>query len=225
MVRILLSSRCLCVFVSFSDTDLLAQSALGDTRAFDALVVRYAPDLHRFVGSLGVYGADADDVLQDAFLAAWRGAGTYRGDGSARAWLFTVARNAVRHSVRRRTGEPAHFAPVEAIDSSGAIAEAAGWGSAADGVARDTAELVRSALERLEPADREILVLRDIEGFSGEDTAVALSLSVQAMKSRLHRARLRLAAHVRSLDPASHPLTATSTSRTARPDATGAKDA
>lgn len=185
-----------------SDVDLLARSASGDTRAFDALVVRYAADLHRFVGSLGVFGADAEDVLQDAFLAAWRGAGTYRGDGSARAWLFTIARNAVRHSVRRRMGEPAVFAPLQAVDSLEVIANAAGWGSAQDRLAEDTVELVHDALARLCPDDREILVLRDIEELSGEETAVALSLSVAAMKSRLHRARLRLAAEVRVIQQA-----------------------
>ncbi len=195
--------------MTLSDTDLLARSASGDTTAFDALVVRHAADLHRFVASLGVHGADADDVLQEAFLAAWRGAGTYRGDGSARAWLFSVARNAVRHSVRRRVGEPDHFAPIEAIDSIEAIAEAAGWGSAADSNARDTTELVRTALARLAPPDREILVLRDVEGLSGEETADALSLTVPGMKSRLHRARLRLAALVRALEQSPDPVSAT----------------
>lgn len=192
-----------------SDTDLLTQSASGDTHAFDLLVVRYAADVHRFVGSLGVHGADAEDVLQDAFLAAWRGAATYRGDGSARAWLFSVARNAVRHSVRRRVGEPDHFAPLDAIDSLETIAEAAGWGSDAASNQRDTAELVRTALARLAPADREILVLRDMEGLSGDDTAAALSLSLAGMKSRLHRARLRLAALVRALEQSPDPISAT----------------
>jgi RNA polymerase sigma-70 factor (ECF subfamily) len=195
--------------VNLTDCDLLAHAAAGDTRAFDTLVVRHAADLHRFVGSLGVHGADADDVLQDTFLAAWRGAGTYRGDGSARAWLFSVARNALRHSVRRRVGEPDQFAPLEAIDTLEAIAEAAGWGSDADSRERDTADLVRTALARLAPADREILVLRDVEGLSGEETAEALSLSLAGMKSRLHRARLRLAALVRALEHAPDPISAT----------------
>jgi RNA polymerase sigma-70 factor (ECF subfamily) len=186
--------------VSPSDTELLTQSASGDTRAFDAFVIRHAADVHRFVHSLGVHGDDADDVLQEAFLAAWRGAGTYRGDGSARAWLFSVARNAVRHSVRRRVGEPLHFAPLDAADSLEAIAEAAGWGSVADGRSHDTTDLVRTALTRLAPADREILVLRDVEGLTGEETAAALSLTLPGMKSRLHRARLRLAAQVRALE-------------------------
>lgn len=208
------------------DADLLARSASGDSRAFDALVVRYAADVHRFVGSLGVHGADAEDVLQDTFLSAWRGAATYRGDGSARAWLFSVARNAVRHSVRRRVGEPDRFAPLEAVDSLEAIAEAAGWGSSAESTARDTAELVRTALARLAPADREILVLRDMEGLSGDETAAALSLSLAGMKSRLHRARLRLAALVRALEQSPDLTSATRApdSRTGH-DAKGASHA
>lgn len=194
--------------MTLPDADLLAHAASGDTHAFDAFVVRHAADVHRFVGSLGVHDADADDVLQDTFLAAWRGAAGYRGEGSARAWLFSVARNAVRHSVRRRVGEPERFAPLDAAESLEAIAEAAGWGSETDSNARDTADLVRMALGRLAPADREILVLRDVEGLSGEETAAALSLSLAGMKSRLHRARLRLAALVRALEQSPDPISA-----------------
>lgn len=212
--------------MTLPDADLLAHAASGDRHAFDAFVVRHAADVYRFVGSLGVHDADADDVLQDTFLAAWRGAVTYRGDGTARAWLFSVARNAVRHSVRHRVGEPERFAPLDAAESLEAIAEAAGWGSEADTNARDTAELVRMALARLAPADREILVLRDVEGLSGEETAAALSLSLAGMKSRLHRARLRLAALVRALEHSPDPTGAPRTldSRTGD-DAKGASHA
>jgi RNA polymerase sigma-70 factor (ECF subfamily) len=212
--------------VTLHDTELLTHAASGDTHAFDVFVVRHAADVHRFVGSLGVHGADADDVLQDTFVAAWRGAGTYRGDGTARAWLFSVARNVVRHRVRRRVGEPEHFAPLDAADSLEAIAEAAGWGSEAESNAYERAELVRTALARLAPADREILVLRDVEGLSGDETAAALSLSLAGMKSRLHRARLRLAALVRALEQSPDPISATRApdSRTGH-DAKGASHA
>ncbi len=61
-------------------------------------------------------------------------------------------------------------------------------------------DLVRGALDRLTPGEREVIVLRDLEGFSGEETAELLGLSLPAMKTRLHRARLRFVAEVRRDD-------------------------
>jgi RNA polymerase sigma-70 factor (ECF subfamily) len=185
------------------DAVLLAASASGDAHAFDAIVARHAPDVHRFLASLGVRGDDADDVLQDTFVSAWRSASSYRGDGSARAWLFTIARNAARRHSRRRVGEPSEYASLLAAESLDVIAREAGWGSDDALTERDTADLVRRALGTLSDADREILVLRDMEECSGDETAAALGLTVAAMKSRLHRARLRLAAVVRALESTS----------------------
>jgi RNA polymerase sigma-70 factor (ECF subfamily) len=186
-----------------SDPSLLTAAAGGDSRAFDTFVTRHAADVHRFLASLGVRDADADDAMQDAFVAAWRGAAGYRGDGSARAWLFTIARRAASRAVRRRAGEPERFAPLTEADSLETIALAAGWGATDESADRDTADRVRRALGALSEGDREILVLRDMEGLSGEETATALGLSLAAMKSRLHRARLRFVAIVRALDSSS----------------------
>ncbi|MCU0616093.1 MAG: RNA polymerase sigma factor [Gemmatimonadaceae bacterium] len=194
-----------------SDATLLRATVAGDTTAFDQFVTRHAAHVHRFLASLGVRDADADDAMQDTFVAAWRGAHGFRGDGTARAWLFTIARNAVRHTARRRVGEPDHFAPLDAADSLDAIALAAGWGSASESSTADRVQLVQVALQQLEALDRDILVLRDMEGLSGDETAAALELTLPAMKSRLHRARLRLAVIVRRLEHA----TDTPTSRPA----------
>ena len=184
-----------------SDAALLAATVDGDTAAFDRFVTRHASHVHRFLASLGVRDADADDAMQDTFVSAWRGARGFRGDGTARAWLFTIARNAVRHAARRRVGEPDRFAPLEAAESLDAIALAAGWGSAEEAGAADRAQLVQGALQQA--PDRETPVWRDMEGLSGEEPAAALDLTLPAMKSRLHRARLRLAAIVRTLEQSS----------------------
>ena len=84
------------------------------------------------------------------------------------------------------------------------LGEAAGWGSESPEAevlrAERRARLAR-ALDALAPEDREVLVLRDLEELTGEETAAALGLSLAAMKSRLHRARLRLAAQLRRNGP------------------------
>jgi RNA polymerase sigma-70 factor, ECF subfamily len=183
--------------VTDRDAAYLAAAARGDGEAFSHIVDAHERAVYRFVQSLGLRGADADDALQETFIAAWRGAGRFRGEGSARSWLLAIARNVVRHATRRHVGEPADFEPLDDI------ALAAGWGRdpLEDVAARQRADLVHAALARLSPEDREILVLRELEDLSGDDTAAALGLSLAAMKSRLHRARLRLTAALRAALP------------------------
>lgn len=138
--------------------------------------------------------ADAEDALQEAFISAWRSARTFAGTGSARAWILTIARNALHRHYRRRVGEPAGHVPLDQLGAD------AGWGTVAspDELLEriEDRDLLARALAALPDPDREVLILRDLEGLSGEETATALQISVQAMKSRLHRARLRLAARL-----------------------------
>lgn len=183
-----------------ADQVLLSASAAGDTTAFDRLITGHADALHRFALSLGVSGAELDDVLQESFVSAWRAAATFRGDGTVRSWLLTIVRNAVRQSQRKTLGERAHWAPLESAESMESIADRAGWGRTDHGAAADAHEVVTRALAQLSAEDREILLLREIEELSGDHTAQALNLTLSAMKSRLHRARLRLAAAVRELE-------------------------
>lgn len=150
--------------------------------------------MFRYLRSLAGHDADAEDALQEAFLAAWRGAAGFRGDGAARGWMLAIARHGLVRHRRRRAGEPPDFASLEDLGGE------AGWGTEtpADHLARlEDAERLGAALASLPPADREILVLRELEELPGEEVATMLGLSLPAMKSRLHRARLRLAAAVR----------------------------
>lgn len=154
--------------------------------------------VHRFLHATTGAGADLDDALQETFIAAWRGAGAFAGDASARAWLYGIARNVVRHQLRKRVGEPA------AVESVEQLAEQAGWGCADPvetfGDATIAHDLLTVAMARLPQDEREILTLRELDSFTGEETATLLQLSLPAMKSRLHRARIHLAAIVRVLD-------------------------
>ncbi|MEQ1690173.1 MAG: RNA polymerase sigma factor [Gemmatimonas sp.] len=178
------------------DAGLLRRSASGDTAAFDIIVDAHSTSVSRFLTSLGVN--DLEDALQETFIAAWQSAASFRGTGSVRSWLLSIARNVHRHSLRRRVDEPMEFVSLDAL------AERAGWGCdpaetrrADIAIARDELE---HALAKLPVDEREILVLRELEELSGEETAQLLHLTVPAMKSRLHRARLHLAAVLRQAD-------------------------
>ncbi|HEX9161508.1 MAG TPA: RNA polymerase sigma factor [Thermoanaerobaculia bacterium] len=179
-----------------SDPELIASAGRGDDAAFGEIAERHQAAVFRFLRSIGADGANAEDALQETFLGAWRGAAGFRGESSVRAWLFTIARNAMMRQHRRRVDEPAE------TESLSSLGDAAGWGSD-DDPERDVIEseqraLFQRAMGRLSAADREILLLRDIEGLSGEEAAAVIGVPIAAMKTRLHRARLRLAANVRN---------------------------
>lgn len=177
------------------DTELISRAARGDAAAFGELVARHQAAVFRLTRTLARDPAAAEDALQEAFLAAWRGAKCFRGESSPRAWLLAIARNAARRGFRRRAGEPLRM---ESLDT---LAAAAGWRSDTDpeGVLlrRRRREALQAALEALHVQDREILIVRELEGLSGEETARVLGIGLAAVKSRLHRARLRLAARLR----------------------------
>jgi RNA polymerase sigma-70 factor, ECF subfamily len=183
------------------DAHLLRRAGVGDREAFDAFMERHAAPVLRFVG-LHVRETDrGEDVLQETFLAAWRGAGSFRGPGSARSWLLSIARRAALREGRHRAGNPVTSFSLDSVPLD-VLAREAGWGEDPGGEERrlEAKELVQAAFAALSPDDAEILVLRDLEGFSGEEVADLLGVSLAAVKSRLHRARLRFMTRIRELD-------------------------
>lgn len=162
--------------------------ARGDRAAFTTLARAWVPGLRRY--ARGLVGADAaaDDVVQESLLAFWRGAAQLHPGHSGRPWLYAVTRRQAARSFRR-----AAEAPTESMEE---LARAAGWGSDPEALAArvEDVERIHAALDELSPADREIVLLRDVEGLSGPEVAGILDLPEATMKTRLHRARLRLLA-------------------------------
>lgn len=177
------------------DSELIRRSAEGDRDAWSELVARHGAPVFRFARAIAADDSAAEDALQETFLSAWRGAARFRGETSVRNWLFTIVRHAVYRQHRRRAGEP------EELQSLTDLGVAAGWGTVEDPEAKalrkESREVFERVLEQLDASDREILLLRDVEGLSGEEVAAILGITIAAMKTRLHRARLRLASKVR----------------------------
>jgi RNA polymerase sigma-70 factor (ECF subfamily) len=185
---------------SDSDEELLRRVGAGDRGAFEALVTRHGPSLYRFALRTCGPGRDSEDAVQDALLAAWRGASGFRGESAARTWLLQIVVNACRRRHRRRAGEPASLEPIEA-----AAGEVDGeTGPEGRTQAREVGRAIDRALAGMSPEAREVLVLRDVEGLPGEDAARVLGVELGAMKSRLHRARLELKKRVENI--LGHPV-------------------
>jgi len=171
-----------------SDEALVARSAAGERAAFDLLVDRHGAALYRFARRRCGGSGQAEDAVQDGLLAAWRGASTFRGEATARTWLFQVVLHACRRGSRLRAGEPEEHHGLEEAERL----PSADPGADARVDARRTARALERALAGLPDDSREVLLLRDVEGLSGEEAAEVLGISLAAMKSRLHRGRLEL---------------------------------
>src|SRR5512145_1519085 len=139
--------------VTAGDEALVERCARGDREAFDLLVDRHGDALFRFASRHCGAGRDAEDAVQDGLLAAWRGAATFRGEASARSWLFQVVLNACRRRSRKRSGEPATHSTLEEAERL-----ADGAARADDrAAARQEAVALARALEQLPEEAREVL--------------------------------------------------------------------
>ena len=186
--------------LSASEAELIDRAREGDPAALDDLVRRYQPLVSRL--SLRMCGTPdaAGDVLQDTLLSLARSIPRFRGDSSLSTWIYTVARRACMRQRRRRTLEPARQDSLDELEPGDARALAApGQDPEQALAAHETRAAIEAALAALKPADREVLELRDMQGFTAPEVAAMLGVGVAAVKSRLHRARLAVRER---LDPA-----------------------
>jgi RNA polymerase sigma-70 factor (ECF subfamily) len=176
------------------DAALVARAQGGDTGAFDTLVERYADKVHRLTYKVLRHEEDAEDALQDAFLSAYRNLPRFKGESTFSTWLYRVAMNAALMRLRkRREGMVSIEQPSDREDSRVTL-QLADWAKTPpDAVVNDE---LRQALERavdLLPEElSKVFLLREVEGLSNGEVADILELSIPAVKSRLHRARVAL---------------------------------
>ena len=198
---------------------VLDRARAGDERAFRELTDPYRRELHlhcyRILGSV----QDAEDMVQETLLAAWRGLEQYEERDSLRAWLYRIATNRclnlLRDTGRRRPPEPtAPFEPPEPTRRGEVswlqpypdtlldhIPDSAP-GPEARYQAREAVELAFiAALQHLAPRQAAALLLRDVLGYPAADVAVMLETSQTAVKGALQRARAGLDRHRRTADP------------------------
>jgi len=173
-----------------TDDALLAAFRSGDEGALARLLERHAPAVYRFGVKMCRDPEDAKDVVQDTLLAAARGLRDFRGGAALSTWLFTIARSFCIKRRRRRAGAPGELDVLSLeSDPAGTIPAP---DSAPDEAAgeREMAAALDAAIAALDPMYREVLVLRDVEGLTAPEVAAVLGIGVDAVKSRLHRARV-----------------------------------
>lgn len=170
--------------------DLLRRARAGDGRAFEDLVRPEEHALFRHVLRMVGTEPEAEDIVQEALLSAWRSIGGLQG-GSFRAWLFRIATNRAIDVIRarRRRGE----LPLEPSDD-----EEPGWAEPVVpgpdlpeiAAGAEAVGLVEEALRAIPAEQRAALLLRDVEGFPYDEIALIAAVEIGTVKSRIHRARL-----------------------------------
>jgi len=174
-----------------SDDDLLGAVRRGDAGALEALVTRYEPRVYRFGLAMCRDAEDAHDVTQDTFMSMVRGIQGFRAESTVSTWLYAITRHACLKKRRRPKSAPHGESSLESLTAGERGTLRAATPSPEDTlVAQERRTLLRTAIQSLDPSPREVLMLRDVEGLTASDTARVLGLSVAAVKSRLHRARL-----------------------------------
>jgi RNA polymerase sigma factor (sigma-70 family) len=175
---------------SWPSEQIVSAAQRGDHAAIETLVVGSHQNVKRFAHSLCPTPEDAEDATQEALIILYRQIGTLRTAAALASWMFRIVRNECIRRARVMLRRP-----VPAPDGGSSAEDTA--------LARLEVERIVNALAGLPPDQRAVLVLRDIQGYSGTATAQALGLSRAAMKSRLHRGREALHARLAtSSDPA-----------------------
>ncbi|MFN2594349.1 MAG: RNA polymerase sigma factor [Actinomycetota bacterium] len=178
-----------------SDEDLLARFLAGDESAFTSLMHRYEDPVFKIALRMTSNRADALDATQDAFVALFRRAHSFRGDAAFSTWMYRIAVNSC-HDLMRKRGRAL---PTEHVD------DAAQTRSPEDATAAQID--VARALARLPEEYRVAVVLHDLAGATHDEIAATLGVAVGTVKSRISRGRRALAAILEPerAEPASNP--------------------
>ena len=184
------------------DRELVERAQQGDGAAFAMLVERHQRQLYRLALRMTGSEADAQEVLQEAFLNAYQKLPLFRGEAQFSSWLYRIAANSALMRLRRKRRAPDTLAeqPLELagprFSAEGYLepASSSDWSQRADEkmMSGELGAAINRAVADLPDDYRTVFLLKDVDGLSNEDIANALDLTVPAVKSRLHRARLAL---------------------------------
>ena len=175
------------------ESALIARVLAGDADAFEPLVLEHQTNVYRLALRLMGNEADAADAAQDAFLKAYTSLSSFRGDSRFSVWLYRLTNNVCIDALRRRRDT----VPLETEDVQGEAEELPlpdeRWSPEILAERAEDIRAVRTAMAALPPDCREILTLREIGGLSYEELSAALHLELGTVRSRLSRARKKLA--------------------------------
>lgn len=178
------------------EQDLIRKLRSGDAAAFEPLLTAYEKGVYNLCLRMVRNPADAEDLVQETFLKAYRGIAGYRGESKFSVWLYRIASNLCLDFLRQQKRRPT--APLTVEDEDGDLRET----ELADGRLQPerlleqklTGDSLRRGLDALPPEFRQVLLLRELQGLSYEEIGGILGLESGTVKSRIFRARKKLCA-------------------------------
>ncbi len=175
-----------------TDEQLVEGAQTGDRAALERLLERHERRVYRFGLKMCRDPEAAKDVLQETLIAAARTVKDFRGASSPSTWLYAIARSFCIKQRRRSKFAPEREESLDAEVTGREVRGIADPGRAPDEAlsGKQVEGALEQAIAELEPMYREVLLLRDVEGLSAAEVAEAVGASVEAVKSRLHRARM-----------------------------------
>jgi len=187
------------------DQELVERVQAGDKRAFDLLVLKYQRKVQRLVARFVRDQGEIDDVVQEAFIKAYRALPTFRGDAAFYTWIYRIAINCAKNylaSPGRRIVPQSDLInddddDAESFDRNDGLHDVAT--PDAEYASKEIAETVNRAMAALPEDLRTAVTLREIEGLSYEEIAEAMECPIGTVRSRIFRAREAIAAELRPL--------------------------
>lgn len=178
------------------DRELVERARAGERSAFDLLVARYQRRLLRLVLRLLRDQAEAEDVVQETFLRAYRALPRFRGDAAFYTWLYRIALNGARNAIlrRRQRAAPQGVTPAQLPAPVGEVGTPESLL-----LSKQVMQTVDAAMEALPLELRTAIVLREIEGLSYEEIAQIMECPLGTVRSRIYRAREAIARRLRPL--------------------------
>ena len=181
-----------------NDASIIERLKMGDEAALETIFNLHSGKLysvaHRILGE----AADTEEVIQDVFWTVYRKAKSFKGESQLSTWLYRLTVNAalgrIRRSKTKREVEYDEYLPKFKEDGHHLVRPVIDWSDTLDEkyARQEVHALLGKALDQLKPIDRSAVVLSDMEGLADKEVAAALGLTVSAVKTRLHRARLFL---------------------------------
>ena len=182
-----------------AQTGLIERLKAGDEAALETLFNLHSAKLYNVaLRILGGDASDAEEIIQDVFLTAFRKSSMFQGNAQFSTWLYRLTVNAalgrIRRSKKHQEVEYEEFLPKFQKDGHHQVRPVIDWSDTLDEKysQRETRLLLAQALDQLKSVDKSVVVLSDMEGLSDKEIAEILNLTVSAVKTRLHRARLFL---------------------------------
>lgn len=174
-----------------TDEELVRKSKEDDERAFGELVSRYESKVYSLALRMVRNPEDAEDVLQDTFLRAYRGIKSFQGASTFSTWVYRITANSALMRLRKKQLPTVSIEDQEERETPVNIVD---WapGPVEQLLSQELQHEMDEAIEALPPEFRQVFILRDVEEMSNAEVAEVLDLSVAAVKSRLHRARLKV---------------------------------